>query len=151
MESLAAAVEASQIATALRRSRWIYPAVNTAHLMGIALLIGSVVPMDLRLAGIWRRRMALRDVIGLLRPVAACGAGLALVTGALLFSVQARDYAVLPLFWAKLGLVALGLANALAIGPRLAAATPGVQAVAGFTSLGLWFGALICGRLIGYL
>ncbi|MCF8478182.1 MAG: hypothetical protein K9G60_14230, partial [Pseudolabrys sp.] len=39
---------------ALRSSRWSYAAVNTAHIAGLALLVGAIVPLDLRLMG-WRR------------------------------------------------------------------------------------------------
>lgn len=151
MDALAAAIEASDLAAALRRSRWTYPAVNTAHVLGIALLVGASVPMDLRLAGIWRGDIALRPVLRLLRPMAATGAALAIVTGAMLFSVQATDYAALPLFRLKLGLVALALANALILGPRLVDARPAVRVAAGLASLTLWLAVLVCGRLIGYL
>ena len=151
MEGLAAAIEASELAAALRRSRWTYPAVNTAHVLGIALLVGAAVPMDLRLAGIWRADIGLGPVLRLLRPMAATGAGLALVTGALLFSVQATDYAALPLFRLKLALIALALANALIVGPRLAGAPPALRVAAGLVSLALWLMVLVCGRLIGYL
>jgi hypothetical protein len=150
VQELAAAIEASGIAGFLRGSRWTYPAVNALHLLGIALLVGSVAPMDLRLAGIWRRELPVATVLRLLRPVAAVGAGLAVVTGALLFTVQARDYVALPAFWVKMGLVGLGLAHALA-NPRIATAAPGRQRLAGMLSLAVWVVVLVLGRLLGYL
>ena len=72
--------------------------------------------MDLRLIGLWRGDIRLDTVLRLLRPMAAFGAGLAILTGALLFIVQASDYARLPLFALKLTLIAIGLAHALAWG-----------------------------------
>lgn len=153
MESLAAAIEASDVAVWLRRSRWTYPAVNTAHIFGVALLFGAIVPMDLRLAGLWGRHLPVPAVVGLLRPVAAGGAALALLTGALLFAVQATDYVALPLFWAKIGLVTLGLGHALSH-PGIAATglarTP-LQRRVGLTSLALWSAVIVCGRMLGYL
>ena len=80
MQAFAAAVEASAVASFLRQSHWTYPAVNAAHLLGIALLVGAIVPMDLRLMGLWRPDVRLDTVLGLLRPVAAFGAGLAVLT-----------------------------------------------------------------------
>jgi hypothetical protein len=151
LHELAAAVEASDLAAFLKRDRWTYPAVNAAHLLGIALLVGAVVPMDLRLLGLWRADVRLETALRLLRPVAACGAGIALLTGALLFSVQARDYVQQPLFAAKLALVAIGLAHALAWGDRLAAAPRGRQRRAGALSLLLWIAVLVAGRMLGYL
>ena len=54
MEALFAALEGTALAQTLRGSRWVYAAVNTAHIFAIALLIGSVVPLNLRLLGVWR-------------------------------------------------------------------------------------------------
>jgi hypothetical protein len=150
VQELAAAIEASGLAGFLRASRWTYPAVNALHVLGIALLIGAVAPMDLRLAGLWRRDVPAVTVVRLLRPVAAFGAGLALATGALLFSVQAREYLPLPAFWLKIGLVVLGLAHALANG-GIAAAPRGRQRRAGLLSLAVWITVLALGRLLGYL
>lgn len=44
-----AALEATELARALRDSVWIYPLVNAGHILGVALLVGSIVPLDLRL------------------------------------------------------------------------------------------------------
>ena len=151
LPELAAAIEASDLAAFLKRDRWTYPAVNAAHLLGVALLVGSVVPMNLRLIGLWRVDIRLETTLRLLRPVAAFGAGLAILTGALLFTVQARDYVALPLFALKLTLVALGLAHALAWGDRLAAAPRRRQRRAGAVSLAVWLSVLVAGRMLGYL
>ena len=150
MDDLAAALQASELASFLRRSRWTYPAVNSAHLLGVALLVGAILPMDLRLLGVWRTEMRTGAVVRLLRPVAAFGAALALATGALLFIVQAKDYAALPLFYLKMALVAAGLLHALAH-RRIAAAPAATQRTAGALSLALWPSALVCGRMLGYL
>jgi hypothetical protein len=151
LQDLLAAIEAIPLAAHLRDSRWTYPAVNAAHILGLALLVGAIAPLDLRLMGAWRDT-PLKPLAAILRPVAAAGAALAIVTGALLFSVSARDYAALPLFLAKMALVALGLANAaLHAGPRLDALPPARQRLAGALSLTVWIAVLVCGRLVGYL
>jgi hypothetical protein len=150
MDELAAALQASELATFIRRSRWTYPAISAAHLLGIALLLGAILPMDLRLLGLWRRDLRPTLVVGLLRPVAAIGAVLAVTTGLLLFTAQAKDYAALPLFWMKLTLVALGLAHALTH-PGVATAPLARQRAAGAVSLAIWPTVLVCGRLLGYL
>ena len=86
----------------------------------------------------------------LLRPIAAFGAALAVVTGVLLFTVQARDYVALPLFFVKMALVAIGLAHALAHG-AIATAPVASQRAAGLISLAIWPVVLVCGRMLGYL
>jgi hypothetical protein len=151
LADLLAAIEASGLASHLRGSRWTYPLVNAGHVLGLALLVGAIAPLDLRLIGFWRTEPVAR-LAAILRPVAAFGAGLAIVTGGLLFSVQAADYAALGLFRAKLALVALGLLNAaLHAGDRLAALSPARQRAVGALSLAFWIAALVAGRMLGYV
>ena len=49
------ALEASALGQAMRQWLWLYPAVETAHIVGIALLFGSIAVLDLRLLGVWKR------------------------------------------------------------------------------------------------
>ncbi|EKV30056.1 putative membrane protein [Caenispirillum salinarum AK4] len=152
LDTVLAALEASGIATHLRFSRWTYPAVNAGHVLGLALLVGAVVPLDLKLLGLWPA-VARRDVERLLAPVAAVGLATAIVTGLLLFSVQARDYASLGLFQAKMALVVLGAANALAALAlrRRGGGRPGLEKLLAAVSLLCWPTALAAGRFIGYV
>lgn len=153
MEPLLAAIEGSDLALALRFSRWSYAAVNTAHVLGIALLVGAIIPLDLRLLGLWRS--VERDaLVRVLVPVAATGLALAVVAGLLLFSVRAVDYAALLILRVKLVLVALGAGSALALhlayGHSLETASRARLAQAAGLSLTCWLGALIAGRMIAF-
>jgi hypothetical protein len=143
LADILAGLEGSTVAQALRTSRWAYPALNIAHLFGIALLFGSIVPLDLRALGAWRKieRGALEVV---LVPTAVVGLLLAVATGFALFCVRATEYAALPLFWGKLGLIGLGAANAALV--RLRSHT----AAAALVSILAWSGAIAAGRLLGY-
>lgn len=153
MGELLAAVAAWDVAVWLRQARLGYALVNTAHVLGIALLVGAIVPLDLRLLGLWPRvdRAAL---VAVLVPMAACGLALALVSGGLLFAVRAPSYAALPVFALKQGLVGLGVASALALhlrhGPALRSASPARLRWAASVSLLCWLGALACGRAIAF-
>ncbi|HYD07884.1 MAG TPA: hypothetical protein VEC60_19270, partial [Reyranella sp.] len=126
---------------------------NALHIVGIALLFGGIVPLDLRPAG-WRRGAGPVDALArLLLPVAIFGLILAIVTGLLLFATDARAYAGSWLFRAKLVLIAAALINALAlrrIDWRREGGTPRRAAWAGVASLLLWLGVIILGRLLGY-
>ncbi|NBB81921.1 MAG: hypothetical protein GVY28_00795, partial [Alphaproteobacteria bacterium] len=113
METLAVALAATEIAQHLRVSRWGYAAVSTGHVLGIALLVGAVVPLDLRLIGLWRS-VPVVAVSRLLVPVAAVGLVLAVATGLLLLSVRAPEYAALPVVRLKLALIVLAAGSALA-------------------------------------
>ena len=153
MESLFAALEATALAEALRASRWGYAAVNAAHIFAIALLIGSVVPLNLRLLGVWRP-ISREAVVRVLAPVAASGLILALVTGPLLFAVRAREYSGVGFLQLKLVFIAVGVLSALALcrthGFLLKDAPRARLAGHAVLSTVCWLGALVCGRLIAF-
>jgi len=140
----AAALEATALAQFLKASRWTYPLVNAGHILGIALLVGAVVPMDV--AVLRGRAVA---AVGLLRPWSLVGFVLAVLFGALLFITQARDYVQSPWFLAKMGILALAILNA-AVHFRLDRFPPRQRRQAALASLALWPAALILGRMIAY-
>jgi hypothetical protein len=153
VEALAAAVEGLALAEWLRFSRWGYAAVNALHILGIALLVGAIVPLDLRLLGLWRS-VELAPLYRMLSRIAAAGLLLAIASGALLFSVRATEYAGGALFRAKMVLVIVGVTHALALHSRTA--FPGDvsrarRRFAGAVSLLLWPIVLVCGRMLGYV
>lgn len=147
LESALAALEATSLAQSLRVSRWGYAAVNAAHILGIALLVGSATPLALKLLGVWRSIDTV-DVIRVLRPVAAGGLILAVLTGTLLFSIQARDYADLAVFQIKLVLIATGVVAALWATRET---PPRRRRLHATVSIVCWIGALICGRMIAFV
>ena len=154
MEHLLAAIGASDLAGALRLSRWGYAAVSTAHVTGIAVLVGGILPLDLRLLGLWPRVDA-ASVIRILVPMAAAGLALAIVSGVLLFIVRPTDYADNPAFLAKIVLVSLGGVSALSAhvlwGRSLDRASAGALRRVGAISMVCWIGALIAGRMIAFV
>lgn len=160
IEEWPAALEATPLATALRGSVWVYPLVNAAHILGVALLVGSIVPLDLRLLGVWRS-VPLTPLWGVLTRTAGAGLILAVIFGALLFITRASEYTASNLFISKMAVVALGTANALALRvlPQTQVSeitsTKGkpparLLRLAGGISLVTWLTALTLGRLIGY-
>lgn len=151
------ALESWPVAAALRTSFYAYPLVNAAHIFGLALILGAIVPLDLRLLGLFGG-LPLGTVGPFLSRVAGAGLAIALVTGFLLFSVKPADYVDNPAFLTKIALVAAGTANALllrigrswpkalatgAIGPRLR--------ITALASAAIWIAALVSGRMIGFL
>jgi hypothetical protein len=152
VEAVLDALVGSAPAQWLRFSRWGYAAVNTGHVLGIALLVGAILPLDLRLLGAWRS-VALEPLARVLVPVAASGLLLAMTTGAFLFVTRAPEYAALDLFLVKLTLVATGVVHALSLhlGSGLQGASPARRRTAGAVSLVFWVGALICGRMLAFV
>ncbi|WP_119168763.1 hypothetical protein [Algihabitans albus] len=141
------ALEATEVATVLRSSRWLYPLVNAGHILGLALLVGAIVPLDLRRLGFWRAA-PVEALERVLSQTAVAGLCLAILTGALLFAVSATDYASLDLFLIKMALVSLAVANAVLARQRVLARRRTAPFAA--VSLCLWLTVLGLGRLIGY-
>ena len=154
-----AGLEAMALARALRDSVWTYPLVNAGHILGVALLVGSIVPLDLRLLGAWRS-VPLAPLWRVLRRTAAAGLVLAMVCGSLLFITRATEYAASGLFISKMAVVGTGTANALALrmiapdallrAQPTADKPPARVQLAGGVSLAAWLAALTLGRLVGY-
>lgn len=143
-------------AVLLKQSGTAYLLVNASHILGIALLIGAILPLDLRLLGFFRS-VPVAALAPVLSRMAGIGLALALVSGAWLFTVRPVEYARNAAFLWKLGLLALALAN-IALQHRSAAY---LRALAGditaevrwraLVSLTLWPSALLAGRWIGFL
>jgi hypothetical protein len=141
----------------LRRSATLYLLVNAAHILGIGLLVGSILPLDLRLIGLMRHG-PIEVLAPFLVRVAAAGLGLAVLTGIMLFSVKPLEYAGNPAFLAKMGLLALGLLNVVIQhrGGRWSEAVGGGEIPTGVkahavVSFGIWTGAIVAGRWIGFV
>ena len=152
---LVAAFEHSALGAAMRQSVFLYPAVETLHIVGLALLVGAIAVFDLRVLGAFRTASPAalaRTAV----PVAIAGFALAVPMGVLLFATEATHIAVNPAFQAKLACIGVGLANVgifrlIAWRKTLAgAALPASARVGAAVSLAAWLGAIAGGRLIAY-
>ena len=160
MYELLAWLEGSALGAALRGlGVWTYGIVNLVHILGIATLFGSVLAIDLRLLGLWRR-VSLAAVATPTVPLAGIGFLIAALSGVCLLSVNATEYDGNPFLLLKLAAIALGVTNVAALhfvpawrarSAREPAAGERVQlAVAGGVSLACWLTAVGAGRMIGY-
>ena len=156
VEAWLTAVEAGALSSGLRKSLWVYPIVNTLHLIGIALLLGSILVFDARLAGFWSRQ-PLAPLATVLLPAARAGFVIAILTGALLFVSRPLDYAFDRMFQAKLALIVVALANVVLIHASAAwrRAMRGEPAGARLrfgaaVSALLWVAVVFAGRFLGY-
>ncbi|MDO6414248.1 hypothetical protein Q4F19_07625 [Sphingomonas sp. BIUV-7] len=151
MEGFAAWAEASTLGQAARGGSWTYPVANLVHLLGLALLIGPIGIVDLRLAGAFRS-LPLSPLSRALTPLAIGGLVLLGLSGVVLFSADARTLIHSPLLRAKLLLILIALSNAMAF--RLLwggkePVTPWLRMIA-VVSIALWLTVAALGRLIAY-
>ena len=160
MNAFMAWLEASAMGHVMRDTGvWTYAVVNLAHILGVASLFGSVMILDLRLLGVWKR-IPLELISRPATIVAGSGFALAATTGPFLLATKATEYIGNPFLPIKLVAVTLGLIN-IAIVHRLPAwkarANPDMSArerrqlaIAGGTSLACWLLAISAGRMIAY-
>ena len=128
-----------------------YPALEVVHIAGIALLLGSLVLLDLRVWG-WQSELPLRPLARLALGVTAVGFGLVLLSGLLMFAAQPAELLSNRAFLIKLGLVQLaGLNAAWFHGRDSLGRCDGLARAQTVLSTGLWLAAIICGRWIAYL
>ncbi|GAC1471123.1 MAG: hypothetical protein PVSMB7_22580 [Chloroflexota bacterium] len=140
-------------------SLWMYPIVNLLHIFGIASLFGSILIIDLRLVGVWRR-VPLAPLTDAAVPIARLGFAIAATTGIGLLATKATEYYGNPFLLIKFPAIALGLLNALALnlspawrarGHRELSDSENRQlAIMGGISLACWMTAVTAGRLIAY-
>ena len=135
----------------LQQSATAYLFVNAAHILGIGLLLGSILPLDLRLLGLFRR-FPIEVLAPFLVRAAATGLALAMITGLWLFSVKPAEYLSNEAFRWKAALLLIALVN-VAFQHRATRewrVTQGTR-IAAALSMCLWLSVLVAGRWIGFL
>lgn len=144
-------LHASALATWMREAPWAWPAVEVVHILGFALLFGSVLLVDLRLLG-FGTRLDPRALAQYALRASRAGFVLALPSGLAMFAAHAPELAANPAFRLKLLLLALALANVVVFHARSGLqrrdATARGQAV---LSIVCWTSIIICGRGIAYV
>ncbi|HUQ52047.1 MAG TPA: DUF6644 family protein [Gammaproteobacteria bacterium] len=160
MEALLLWLEGSALGQLMRASGvWAYGLVNLAHILGIATLFGSVLVLDLRLLGAWRR-VPLAALEPPALTLAACGFILAVASGISLLTTNASEYVGNPFLPIKFTAIGLGLLNVIAVQfvpawqARRSEPHDARQRLAlgfvGGTSLVCWTAAVAAGRMLGY-
>jgi hypothetical protein len=110
LEQLLQALHDWPVAIAFRQSYVAYPAVSALHILGLGVLVGSIIPLDLRMLGLFRK-VPLQPLARYLSAASGIGLALAIVTGFFLFSVKPEEYIRSTPFLIKVGALALGVVN----------------------------------------
>ena len=136
---------------ALRSHAWAHPALEVVHIAGIALLLGNLVLLELRVFG----RGAALPVIELARlslGLAAVGFSLAAASGLLMFATQPAELLANRAFTLKILLLLAAACNAVWFHARgsLTRLDRGARASMLISTL-IWLGVITCGRWIAYV
>ena len=138
---------------------WVWPAAETLHFIGLAMLVGVIALIDLRLLGM-AKRLPFAPLHRLL-PWAIAGFGICLGTGTLFFAGDPFQYIHNNVFWAKLAFILLaginaGLFYVTDLSSQVDRLGPGDDAPLGAklvaaASLFLWFSTIFWGRMLPFL
>jgi hypothetical protein len=151
-------IEGSALGVAMRQWLWLYPAVEVVHLAGIALLVGSVLVLDVRLLG-FSRTLPVRRLAAHVLPWTIGSFALILPSGLAMFVAHAGDLIASPVFALKMCLIIAAGVNAAvfhagvfrgAAAWDVGAAPPAAARAAAALSLVLWLSVIACGRLLAY-
>jgi hypothetical protein len=151
MVHTAAAWPPGAVLARLASSAWAYPALEVVHIVGIALLVGSLVLFELRVWGV-AAALPPHDFARLALGTSLAGFALAATSGLAMFAGQPAELLVNPAFRLKLALLLLAGLNAALFHARAGVARLDLVARwQSVLSIGLWVGVIICGRSIAYV
>jgi hypothetical protein len=130
---------------------WAYPALEVVHTVGVALLLGNLVALELRVWGV-ARAVPLAALGRLSLTLALAGFALLVCSGVLLFAAAPDEMLGNRAFLIKMGLIQLAGLNAAWFHARGGLARPDATArVQTALSLGLWLAVIALGRWIAYI
>ena len=126
------------------KNSWLFPAIQSVHLAGIALLVGTIVVVDLRLLGYILRRYNVSELSDYFGPWTRRGLWIMLTTGPVLFASDVSRYVRNPAFVLKMIVLAVAVAFHFIV--RQPAERRGK--LGAFVSIVLWSCVIIGGRAI---
>jgi len=153
------ALEEGSFAAAMRDSIWLYPAVETVHIIGFVILVGAVIMFDLRVLGV-SKRVPVRMLAQHLLPWSVAALLLIVPAGFLMFSADATSLIGNRAFVVKMVMLMLAATNAAAfhLGTfrsveqwDLGVPAPRSARLHAAASMFIWLGVITCGRMIAYV
>ena len=151
-------LKSTELSHAMTQSMWLWPVCETFHFIGLALLLGTAGLFDLRLMGFLKRIPV--SAAMQLRPWAALGIVINLVTGVMFFIGEPGQYLHNSAWWWKLGFLAVAIVNIAFFetrqGARMLAMsgqedTPLSFKIAGAVSITSWLAVLYFGRMLPFI
>ena len=158
--SICSWLEASAVGVAISESEWLFPTIETVHVLALTLVFGSIAMLDLRLLGVSSRNRNVTAVAVETLPWTWGAFGVAAISGSLMFVSAATKYYSNTPFRIKMVLLALAGAN-MAVFHYSAyrrvhnwdgtLPTPVAARTAGTLSLAFWVGVIFAGRWVGFV
>jgi hypothetical protein len=145
-------LESLWLGDAIRQSLWLFPVIEAVHLLGLCLLGGAVLVVDLRMLGVGLRQ-PIPEVSRDARPWLIAAIVVMLATGIPLFLSEAIKCYYNFSFWVKITTLPIAIVFAFTVRDRIARQSADATAttrLVGLTSIVLWFTIAAAGRWIGF-
>jgi hypothetical protein len=147
--------ENSAVGDAIRSSTWYFPVIEAVHLLGLAMIGGAVLVVDLRLLNLGLRRQPLAQVARDAQPWLIGSLIVMIITGSLLFMSEAMKCYYHVAFWEKMTSLFLAIVFTFTIQRKVISSdesrlNPVWARIVAIISLVLWTGVGIGGRWIGF-
>lgn len=152
-------IQNTGLATSIRQSTLAFPIIEGTHVLSLAISVGIVMFLDLRLLGFAFRDVPISRLMKQVGPWMIGGMAIMVLTGLLLFFAQAKNAYSNISFRIKMILLVLAAINAVVYQikyfPRMADwdlsefVPGGVKAIA-WISLIFWFAIIVMGRTMAY-
>ena len=152
-------LEASGLATRIRDALWLFPLIESTHVIGLSLVFGTILIIDLRLLGVASTQRSFQQMASDILKWTWAAFTVTVLTGALMFITNARVYYHNSFFRTKMLLLALSGINMLVFeltaGRTIhrwenAPSPPRAGKAAAALSLAMWIAIIIMGRLVGF-
>jgi hypothetical protein len=152
-------IHETAFATAIRESSYLFPWIESVHVLALTIVVGSIAVVDLRLLGVTSMTRSVASLAAEVLPVTWLAFAAAVMTGASLFASHAIGYAENLEFRMKMLLLVFAGMNMMSFHWVMRRATvdwdesgvaPWQGRVAGSISLLLWIGIVAFGRWIGF-
>jgi len=147
--------EASGIGETIRKSSWLFPVIEAIHLLGLGVIGGAVLVVDMRLLGLGLKRQSAAELTRNAQPWLVGSLVLMIITGGLLFLSEAIKCYYHDAFWFKMSCLFLAIVFTFTLQRKLTMSdetrvSPVWSKVVAIVSVLLWAGVGIGGRWIGF-
>ena len=158
LDAFATWLSATELSEVIRDVPWLWPVCESAHFVGLSLLVGVIGFFDLRLLGAFRR-VPLHAAWSLV-PWGKLGFAIAAVTGVIFFVGAPDQYVNNVAFYAKLAFLLIAGVNAVAFEifysatintSTAAGATPAAYRAMAIVSIVSWFFVIYWGRMLPFV
>jgi hypothetical protein len=158
LEAIYEWLQNTALADSIGQSAYLFPVIESLHVLSITVMMGTIALVDLRLAGLINRERPVSQVLREVLPFTIGAFISSVITGALLFTSHVEQYMSNGPFIAKMVLMGVAGVNILIFHgatqrtiEQWDLGKPPLRAViAGSTSLILWIAIVACGRWIGF-